>query len=177
VSKWLTPYDSGNLADQTYAYTQAADEFTLAPGSNITGGGVNWWGGCNVNNAGVLSGSATCPTGNFSLWLYSDSGSNSPGTLLYIFGVGNAHQTATGKTIAARGQAEYSYSGAIPSGVVLTAGTEYWLGISDNTPSNFVWGWETTAEGNGDAYQYCAGPCSGLTLLAGTHERMNSPLI
>jgi hypothetical protein len=37
------------LADTTYAYSQVAEEFTLASGSN-TIGGVNWWGGCNTFN-------------------------------------------------------------------------------------------------------------------------------
>ena len=156
------------LADSTYAYTQAAEEFSLLAGSNIVTA-VNWWGGCNVNTGGVLTG-GTCPAGSFTLNFYSDSGSG-PGALIVSDLVGNANQTTTGKTIAARGQTEYSYSATIPN-LTLTPGTQYWLGISDSTAVTSVWGWETTAETIGDAYQYCAGPCASSDIV-GWNARTN----
>ena len=97
------------------------------------------------------------PHGEFTLNFYSDSGSNSPGALLATYNVGNADQTLTGNTIAARGGIpEYSYSTSIP-GLTLTAGTEYWLGISNTTTTDVVWGWEFTTQGTGDAFQFGGG--------------------
>ena len=156
-------YDNGGpnqtanqLADTTYFFTEAADEFSLALGSN-TVGDVHWWGGCVVNDAGTLTTGTNCPTGAFTLNFYNDSGSNSPGTLFASYSVGNANQTASGLTIAARGGIpEYSYSTFIPA-LPLTAGTEYWLGISNTTTTDVVWGWEFTTQGTGDAYQFGGG--------------------
>ena len=132
-------------ADQSYAFTDAAEPFTLAAGSN-TIGGVNWWGACS-------SGDNTCPTGDFTVSFLTNN-SGQPGSLVASFGVGNAGQTATGNTIF--GSDEYAYSAAI-SALTLTAGTEYWLDISDSTTSDVVWGWETTAGANGSHQQLLDG--------------------
>jgi hypothetical protein len=159
------------LADSSYAYTTAAEEFSLGAGSS-TISDVHWWGGCNANDGGILTGS-TCPAGDFTLTFFNDSGSNSPGTPIISYHVGNADQTATGLIIAARGQTEYSYSANIPH-LPLTPGTEYWLGISDTTTTSFVWGWEFTTQGTGDAYQFCNIPtgCSATDTF-GWHARSN----
>jgi len=152
------PNQSANqLADTTYFFTEAADEFSLVAGST-TIGDVHWWGGCAINDGGTLTTGTDCPSpGAFTLSFYNDSGSNSPGTLIMSYDVGNANQTLTGLTIAARGGIpEYSYSATIP-GLPLTAGTEYWLGISNTTTTDFVWGWEFHSQGNGDDFQFGGG--------------------
>jgi PEP-CTERM motif len=141
------------FADTSYFFTEAADEFTLAAGSNVVSD-VHWWGGCVTNDGGTLTSGTNCPTGDFTLHIYSDSGSNSPGTLLAAYNVGNANQTLTGLSIAARGGIpEYHYSADIPA-LTLTPGTEYWLGISNSTTTDVVWGWEVTVQGTGDAFQF-----------------------
>lgn len=149
-------YDNGSpnqatfdFSDTSFAYTESADEFTLSAGSN-TISGVNWWGACVSQNAP----SPTCPAGAFTLYFYTDS-SNTPGALITSYAVGNANQTATGKTVSLA-SGEYSYSANIPD-LALTAGTQYWLGISDTTTTDFIWGWETTGSGDNDHYQYLAG--------------------
>jgi len=156
-------YDNGGpnqtviqFADASYFFTEAADEFTLAGGRNVVSD-VHWFGGCVVNSEGTLTTGTNCPTGDFTLHIYGDSGSNSPGALLATYNVGNANQTLTGLTIAARGGIpEYSYATTIPD-LTLTPGTEYWLGISNSTSTDLVWGWEVTTQGTGDAFQFGGG--------------------
>ena len=100
-------------------------------------GGVNWWGGCASGSFSPTS----CPTGNFKLFIYSDA-SGSPGAQLHEYNVGGANQAFV--TTGVNGYSEYSYSASIPA-LTLTAGTQYWLGIQDQTTSDFVWGWDTTS--------------------------------
>jgi hypothetical protein len=111
------------------------EDFSLTAGNNVIGG-VNWWGTCST--AGPVA--ASCATGNFTINIYADTGTG-PGALLNTFAVGNANQTATG--VPDNGFTDYSYSAAI--NLTLTAGTTYWLGISDTVASGTDWGWDTTA--------------------------------
>lgn len=147
----------GYTADTSFpTSTQIADEFSLTAGNN-TIGGIHWWGAC-------VFGGVTCPAGNFTLYFYNDSGSNSPGTPIAAYSVGNAHQTATGSIVAGLYD-EYSYSASIPD-LVLTPGTQYWLGISNTTADN-AWMWETTAPaGANDVWSYCTTCTSSWYSLA-----------
>jgi len=150
------------FADASYFFTEAADEFSLASGHNVVTD-VHWWGGCVINDGGTITSGTNCPTGDFTLHIYNDSGSNSPGTLLATFNVGNANQTLTNQTIAARGGIpEYYYSTSIPD-LTLTPGTEYWLGISNSTTPDVVWGWAVAAQLTGDAFQFGGGVWNART--------------
>jgi len=82
------PNQSANqLADTTFFFTEAADEFSLVAGGT-TIGDVHWWGGCAVNDGGTLTTGTDCPSpGAFTLSFYNDSGSNSPGTLIMSYDV------------------------------------------------------------------------------------------
>jgi hypothetical protein len=140
-------YDNGGpnqyssyYADSSYAITEVADPFMLGAGTT-TIDGVNWWGTC-VDPA--TSFSASCPTGDFTIDFFADS-SGAPGTLLASYGVGDANQTATGNFIGGF-YTEYSYSAGI-SDPGLSAGTQYWLGISNSTDSSVIWAMETSTSG------------------------------
>lgn len=125
--------DSFYFGDTSFVVSQVGDSFTLSPGGT-TIGGVNWWGGC-------ISSDGTCPApGAFTLSFYADA-SGLPGTLINSYNVGNANQTYV--TTGTYDVSEYSYEATIPD-LTLTAGTQYWLGISDTTSTDYYWGWDTT---------------------------------
>jgi len=139
-------------ADTSYLYSIAADDFTLTAGNN-TIGAVNWWGACTLNG-GHCSG-----PGSFTLYFYNNS-AGAPGSLITSISVGNANQTLTGISIQ-NAYDEYSYSAIIPN-LTLTAGTQYWLGIS-NTTSGEQWGWEDSHI-IGNSHSLCPSCNSGWTL-------------
>jgi hypothetical protein len=135
--------------DTTYDFSEVAESFVLSGGSNtITD--VHWWGACSTpSNEGV-----ECPAGDFTLAVYDDA-SGSPGTVVATFSVDGA-QTSTGNLIGGI-YPEYSYSADIAA-LTLDAGATYWLGISDATSADVIWGWETTDPvDGGDHYQRLSG--------------------
>ena len=154
------------LADASYAFTIAVDPFTLVSGSNVIGG-INWWGACITSTFAA----ATCPTGSFTVTIYSDN-SGVPGTALDSYNVGNAGQTLTGNNVTVSSvpvtSAQYSYSVSIPA-LTLAAATQYWLGISDNTSSSLIWTMEgsgSSSSGSHDQYETGTGWVSEPNELA-----------
>ena len=125
-------------ADTDYAYTTAAENFTLQPGA-ATVTDAHWWGACTAEGN-------NCPAGNFTLAFYNDN-AGSPGTLIQSFSVGNANETATGNFFSF-GPTEYAYSANFGP-LALTAGTNYWFAVSNtNNDLNTTWGMETTSAGD-----------------------------
>jgi PEP-CTERM motif len=158
------PNQSGAwAADQSYAFTIAADPFTLMAGAS-TVSGVQWWGGCLTSSFQA----ASCPTGNFTIYFYNNN-SGIPGSQVASYAVGNAGQSATGNNILissiAVSTAEYSYTAAIPP-LSLTPGTEYWLGVSNNTDPSIIWAMEESSS-SGAHVQFSSGDWSSFnTTLA-----------
>jgi hypothetical protein len=146
-AKAAVVYDGGapNLFGTFFAGspTEVAMSFSLEPGAN-TVNGVNFWGGCS-NNAG------TCGTAAITLNFYSSTG-GLPGSLITSYNVGQANQTLTGNQIGLPippAFAEYSYSATFAA-LTLTAGTSYFLGITnaDPTPSFGVENTNSAASAN-----------------------------
>lgn len=131
-----SPPVSFYFAEAKFAFTTAAENFTLNPGA-ATIGGVNWWGGCaTLTNV--------CATTNLTLFFYDDAG-GTPGSVIAQYNVGLANQTAVGAHTA--GYVQYAYSANIPA-LALTAGVQYWLGIQNDSPTlEDLWGWESNLIG------------------------------
>ena len=125
------------LADTSYSFTTAAEDFVLEPGAT-TVTDAHWWGAC-------FGGSNSCPAGNFVIGFYNDA-AGAPGSLIQEYSVGNANQTATGNFISISIFAEYAYSADFGP-LALAAATKYWFTVSNTTLREF-WGMETTGPGN-----------------------------
>ena len=138
------------LADTSYSFTTAAEDFVLPLGAT-TVTDAHWWGAC-------FGGGTTCPAGNFVIGFYNDA-AGAPGSLIQQYSVGNANQKATGKFIFNTIFAEYAYSADFAP-LVLAPATKYWFTVSNTTTTGQVWGMETT--GPGSHQQFLTG--TGWTL-------------
>ncbi|KFB68944.1 PEP-CTERM sorting domain-containing protein [Candidatus Accumulibacter vicinus] len=137
------------LADTSFTFTTAAEDFVLKPGAT-TVTDAHWWGAC-------FGGSNSCPAGNFVIGFYNDD-TGAPGSLIKQYIVGNANQTATGNFIFSA--TEYAYSADFGP-LALAAATKYWFTVS-NTTLRELWGMETT--GPGSHRQFRTGTGTGWTL-------------
>jgi hypothetical protein len=161
-------------------------DFHLEPGSQNTGPGYNpyviayenftplgttpvthvtWWGSYfDPSEQGAISG--------FTVDLYSSSG-GLPGTLLSSFETeGNAGETFV--RLNDLGDPTYQYG--LDLNFTATAGTEYWMSIVPDLALPAHWGWESSSQGDGQAYQCLNGVCGSLpTDLAFVFEPQSTP--
>ena len=131
-------YDNGTLpstggegSDLDGTNIQANDFSLTAPNTTIRS--INW--------RGFYGGGDLVPPASdaFTLRIYSDS-SGPTGSLLHEFAVGNANRTDSGVNFA--GRDIFTYSANITA-TTLSAGTNYWLSIFNNTSTDDdVWSWQ-----------------------------------
>lgn len=122
------------------------DSFVLSASATVTS--VGWW-GVDLNE--LLIG-ATPPyyPSSFTIAIHADNG-GAPGALLSFTTVGSgANAVNTG--IDLMGLQLFSFSGTLATPFAATAGTRYWLGISDPT-DNAGWFW---ASGSGPDNQHAS---------------------
>lgn len=129
--------DAGNTS-----FTQALDNFTLPAGQN-TIRDLHWWG---IYGSGI----ANPPVDQFAINIYNDN-AGGPGTLNTAVGLINVVRTKTMQTIT--GFTMYSYDAIVSPSITLTAGTNYWLGISNGSGGN-SWAWVQSANSGGNARQW-----------------------
>ncbi|MFK5978364.1 MAG: VPLPA-CTERM sorting domain-containing protein [Rhizobiaceae bacterium] len=125
---------------------EMADDFTLLAGSN-TIGGVSWSGSYFSNNVPVA-------VDDFTVRIFSSLASTTP---LHSFNVGNAvGRSDSGIDDSTFGLDIYNYSAMLPS-LTLTAGTQYWLSVVNDTAGSATdWLWENSATSGGNAYRTAA---------------------
>jgi hypothetical protein len=130
------------FADTGSPFNAAADDFSLAAGSNVIRD-IHWW--------GTYGGT---PSDAFSINIYNNN-AGTVGSLLTSVNVVSLVRTATGSTINDR--AMYAYD-AVVSDIVLTPATTYWLGISNTSggSGSSAWAWVTSAN-SGNARQFSSG--------------------
>lgn len=116
------------FADANSPNTAAADNFSLQPNLNVIRD-IHWWG---VYGTGTKS----PPPDSFAITIYNDN-AGTVGTVNSVVSISNLVRTATSSTIT--GLTMYQYDADVAP-ISLTAGTTYWLGISDNSGSN-SWAW------------------------------------
>lgn len=137
--------NGGYFASTPSLYLQY-DSFVLSADATITS--VSWW-GVDLNE--LLTGAIPPyhPT-DFTIAIHADNGGR-PGAQLSFTTVGNgAGGTYTGTDLM--GLKLFSFTGALTTPLAATAGTTYWLGISDPT-DNAGWFW---ASGSGPDKQHVA---------------------
>jgi len=141
------PPDKKNGSEMTHWIE--ADDFKLPEAARLNG--VKFW---NFEIAGFFQGTL--------VWqIYSDSGGNGPGLLLFSGSTGNLNHTATGFTVFGAFE-EFVTTFDIPS-VPLPRGT-YWLALhngplSNNTSKNVFW--EATANIGGTTSHANPAPYNG----------------
>lgn len=131
-------------------FATAYDNFTLGSSANVNK--VTWVGSYNLV-AGTITG--------YTVDFWSNSG-NAPGTMLATYGVsGNAVETSLG--VDNLGNPLYSYSLSLGSAFAAAAGTEYWLSIVPDATAPPQWFWETSSQGDANAYQCFFGTCGNIS--------------
>ena len=96
----------------------------------------------------------------FTISIYGDLGSNSPGASLYSTTVpGNGGETSLGTDTL--GDPVFSYAEDIS--FLASGGTEYWLSIVPDVGLPPQWGWENSAVGDGLGYQLFFGTLGPIT--------------
>jgi MYXO-CTERM domain-containing protein len=115
---------------------------------------VSWIGSYfNPSAAGTITG--------FTIDFYNDSGSGTPGALDYSdFVTGNADETYLGTD--QYGDPDYSYSANVGD-LVATGYGPFWISIVPDLSFPPQWGWDTSSQGNGNAYQVFEGNGSTLS--------------
>jgi len=122
-------------------FAQAYDNFKLGSATSITQ--VNWVGGYyNPQSQGAIS--------SWAVAFYADN-SGQPGALITMYNIsGTASETSLG--VDNLGDPVYSYS-ASSLGFSAAAGTTYWLSVVPTVPFPPQWGWTTSSQGDGVAWQ------------------------
>ena len=121
-----------------------AMSFFLATGESAVGGAL-WWGACSALGC-------TGPV-DFVLRFYDTNAAGLPGDLAAPpIDVGAADQKATGRKIG--GRPEYGYGGAFNL-LMLTAGKQYWLAITETAPQ-FPTGWSLELTSSAPAGEFGA---------------------
>lgn len=124
------------------------DNFTPYSTTGVTH--VNWWGSYENSEPGEVTG--------FTVDFWSSDG-NSPGSLLASFATpGNAGETFV--RIDDLGDRTYQYG--LDVNFTAVAGVEYWMSIVADLDSPAQWGWESSSQGDGQAYQCLQGTCVSL---------------
>ncbi len=114
------------------AERQVADNFSLAASVTITD--VHWWGGYTSNPN-------TLPDDNFTIRFFADNGSGLPeDDPIVTLSPVNLTRTLTG-LISDEGTQIYRYDADLSAGVLLNAGTTYYLSIVNDTSAINAWGW------------------------------------
>jgi hypothetical protein len=123
-------------------FAQAYDNFSLGSTTNITS--VGWTGGYfNPQTQGSIS--------SWFVGFYANN-AGQPGALLSSFTIaGNGGETFLQND--SLGDPNYSYSSGVLSGFTATAGTEYWVSVVPTLPFPPQWGWGTSSQGDGVAWQ------------------------
>jgi len=131
----------GAISDFSYtggpidAVKQRADDFVLQSGQNVIYD-VHWWG---------FYGSEIQPsTDDFTVRIFADSGSSSPGstpleTIVFLGDI-NRELYSSGNGAGSM----YSYWAYIDP-ISLVPGDTYWLSIVNNTPDEPSWSWATAS--------------------------------
>jgi hypothetical protein len=132
--------NGGYFASTLAGYLQY-DSFVLTTDASVQS--VSWY-GVDLNE--LMNVTPVNPT-FFTIALHADDGNGLPGTLLAFTTVGgSAAATDTGMDL--QGLNLFQYSGTLASPFQATAGTRYWIGISDPT-SNGNWFWASGSGADG----------------------------
>lgn len=106
--------------------------------------GINWV-------ATYFNPPTAAPISSFALSIFGNN-AGQPGSLLFSETItGNAGETFIGTNII--GRPTYSYSASLTSSFLAQAGETYWLAIVPSLGWPPQWGWYTSSEGDGVAYQ------------------------
>lgn len=139
-SQPFTETASGGYFASTLAGYLQYDSFVLTQDATIES--VSWT-GVDLNE--LLGWTPVNPT-SFTVSLYADAG-GAPGSRLSFSLVGNsAGATDTGTDLL--GLNLYQYTGTLTTAFHASAGTTYWIGISDPT-TNANWFWASGSGGDG----------------------------
>ena len=118
------------------------DSFTLATDATVSS--VGWY-GVDLNE--LVGWTPINPT-SFTLSIAADDGSGAPGEVLSFSTIGaSAGATDTGQQLL--GLTLYHYTGTLETAFHASAGTTYWLGVSDPT-DNGNWFWASGAGPDGN---------------------------
>ena len=145
------------------------DNFIL--GSTYSIDEVSWIGSYfNPPMQGTITG--------FTLTFYDDAG-GAPGNILWQgFGAGAFGEIPLGPDNI--GDPTFLYDGLLGTPFVATAGTQYWLSFVPDLDFPPQWGWETSVQGDGAAYQCFMGTCGSIAndlsfALYGTTQAVPEP--
>jgi hypothetical protein len=132
-------YASQNDTSGTFgAYATAYDNFTLSSATTITS--VGWVGGYyNPQSLGPITG--------WTVGFYANN-AGQPGGLLASFGVPNAETFLQADNL---GDPVYSYTATV--NFAAGASTTYWLSVVPDLAFPPQWGWTTSSQGDGVAWQ------------------------
>jgi len=152
----LPPLSSTTAQDLLALEVYAAQSFSTGPGGQVLSGLKLVLGTLNVNS-----------TGSFNVALYSDSGSNTPGSLLNSAVLADSIVTSTTP-------ATYTiFSGYGP---VLSPNSRYWIRLSNNSSSQVSWGYSnavgSSIGASGEYYSYQIGSTvtNGTTAADGPYQ-------
>ncbi len=143
-------YASQNDTSGTFGpFATSYDNFTLGAGATITQ--VDWTGGYfNPQSAGTITG--------WTVAFYSDNGGQPGGSLASFIFAGNGGESFIGLDVL--GNPVYSYSASLS--FAAGAGTTYWLSVVPDVAFPPQWGWTSSSQGDGAAWQDFFG--SGLPI-------------
>ena len=114
----------------TCSHPNLANEFTAVVSDTVDL--VTWRG---TQDADVIG-------DDFTLYFFADNGGN-PGTLLQSFAIGASDtKTSVGGAGSGTGNSPiYEYTADLGSGIALTGGTQYWLGMDNSTAGSGDLNW------------------------------------
>ena len=122
------------------AFAQAYDNFALGSATSITQ--VQWVGG-------YYNPQSTGPISSWSLGFYANN-SGQPGSLLASYSIsGNAGESSLG--VDNLGDPIFLYTATV--NFAAGAGTQYWLSVVPDLAFPPQWGWTSSAQGDGVAWQ------------------------
>lgn len=134
------------IADRDF-YHEVADDFVLQPSASVISD-VHWWGVYSSDNAGGALGADS-----FLIRIFADAAGTPATSPLYEIAVSDAHRADTGINLPSpfADVDVYSFWAEI-SPIALTAGTTYWISITNDTTSDpsHEWWWmaHSTTGGN-----------------------------
>ncbi len=111
------------------------DSFVVSSSSSVQS--ITWW-GVDINE--LLIGATTINPTSFTVSIFADSGSGTPGAQLASSTIGNSGNASVVGSL--QGLSLYQYSGTLTTQFNVVAGTTYWLAIADAT-DNDDWFWAT----------------------------------
>jgi hypothetical protein len=143
-------YASQNDASGLGNFATTYDNFTLGSAANIN---QVTWVGSYISGVGGITG--------FTVNFYSNAG-NAPSSLLASYIVaGTAGETFLQNDNP--GNPTYAYVLGLTSNFAAAAGKEYWLSVVPNLAFPPQWLWETSSQGDTNAYQCFFGTCGNIS--------------